>query len=47
LSTGVLYELINRGEIAHVMMGSRRYMSRDQVSAFIEASTHLGYYQRR
>jgi hypothetical protein len=40
----VLYELINRGEIAHVMIGSRRYVSRDQISAFIEANTHTGYY---
>ena len=47
LSTFVLYELINRGEIAHVMIGSRRYISRDQISAFIEANTHTGYHLRR
>ena len=28
LSAAVVYELINRGEIAHVMIGSRRYISR-------------------
>ena len=43
LTTSVLYELINRGEIAHVMIGSRR----DQISAFIEANTHTGYQPRR
>lgn len=47
LTTSVLYELINRGEIAHVMIGSRRYISRDQISAFIEANTHTGYQPRR
>lgn len=47
LSTAVLYELINRGEIAHVMIGSRRYISRDQISAFIEANTHTGYHPKR
>jgi excisionase family DNA binding protein len=43
LTTSVLYELISRGKIAHVMIGSRRYISRDQISAFIEANTHTGY----
>lgn len=47
LSTAVVYELINRGEIAHVMIGSRRYISRDQISAFIEANTHTGYHPSR
>ena len=42
-----MYELINRGEIAHVMIGSRRYISRDQISAFIEANTHGSYHPRR
>jgi excisionase family DNA binding protein len=35
VSISVMYELVNRGEIAHVMIGSRRYISRDQISAFI------------
>jgi hypothetical protein len=43
----VLYELINRGEIAHVLLRSRRYISRDQINAFIEANTHTGYEPRR
>lgn len=45
-SISVMYELVNRGEIAHVMIGSRRYISRDQISAFIETNTHTGYYRR-
>jgi excisionase family DNA binding protein len=47
LSTSVLYELIKRGEIAHVTVRSRRYISRDQINAFIEANTHTGYQPRR
>jgi excisionase family DNA binding protein len=43
ISAGMLYELVNRGEIAHVMIGSRRYISRDQLSAFIESSTRIGH----
>jgi excisionase family DNA binding protein len=46
ISTGLLYELINRGEIAHVMIGSRRYISRDQMGAFIESNTHTGHQMR-
>jgi len=47
LSTSVLYELINRGEIGHVMIGSRRYISRDRINDFIEAHTHTGFEPRR
>jgi excisionase family DNA binding protein len=47
LTRSVLYELINRGEISHVLIGSRRYISRDQINAFIEANTHTGYQSRR
>jgi excisionase family DNA binding protein len=47
VSISVMYELLNRGEISHVMIGSRRYISRDQISAFIEANTHTGYYRTR
>jgi excisionase family DNA binding protein len=43
----MLYELINRGEIAYVTVRSRRYISRDQINAFIEANTHTGYQPRR
>lgn len=46
ISYGTLYELINRGEIAHVMIGSRRYVSREQLNDFISANTHTGYHAR-
>jgi excisionase family DNA binding protein len=46
ISYSTLYELVNRGEIAHVMVGSRRYVSREQINEFITANTHTGYHQR-
>lgn len=46
LSYNTLYELVNRGEISHVKIGSRRYVSRDQLNTFIEANTYTGYLQR-
>jgi excisionase family DNA binding protein len=42
ISRGVLYELINRGEIEHVQIGSRRLISRDALNKFIEANTSTG-----
>jgi excisionase family DNA binding protein len=47
LSATMLYELINRGEITYITVRSRRYISRDQINAFIEANTHTGYQPRR
>jgi excisionase family DNA binding protein len=41
--TSTMYQLINSGEIAHVLIGSRRYVSYDQLTAFIDAHSHTGY----
>jgi hypothetical protein len=38
-----MYRLINGGEISRVLIGSRRYVSRDQLTSFIEAHSHAGY----
>lgn len=46
LSYSTVYDLLNSGEIAHVMVGTRRYISRDQLQAFIDANTHIGYHLR-
>lgn len=46
LSYNTVYDLLNSGEIAHVMVGTRRYISRDQLQAFIDANTHIGYHLR-
>lgn len=37
-----VYSLIGDGEIEHVAIGSRRYISRDGIKAFIEANSHRG-----
>jgi excisionase family DNA binding protein len=39
--TGTMYQLINSGEIAHVVIGSRRYVSRDQLAAFVDSHSHV------
>lgn len=47
VSYSTLYDLINRGEISHVLIGTRRYVGREYLNAFIETNTHTGYYQPR
>jgi excisionase family DNA binding protein len=42
ISYSQLYELIRTGEIQHVAIGRRRYISRDGLKAFIEANSHVG-----
>lgn len=42
ISYNTVYEMLNRGEIAHVAVGSRRYISRDQMTAFIDSHTQTG-----
>jgi excisionase family DNA binding protein len=41
--TGTIYQLINSGEIDHVLIGHRRYITRNQLTAFIDAHSHTGY----
>ncbi|MBB5493934.1 helix-turn-helix domain-containing protein [Nocardiopsis metallicus] len=45
LSYSTVYELVNRGEIEHVMVGSRKYISRDALTYFISQNTHRGYHR--
>lgn len=40
---GRVYELVNTGEIDHVRVGRRAYVSRDAVSKFIQTNTRSGY----
>jgi excisionase family DNA binding protein len=42
LSYSTVYDMLNQGEIAHVVVGSRRYISRDQMTAFIDAHSQTG-----
>lgn len=46
IPSGRVYELVNTGEIDHVRVGRRTYISRDAVSKFIETNTPSGYQGR-
>lgn len=46
ISYSALYQLVNTAEIHHVAIGSRKYISRDALSAFVESHTHLGWTAR-
>jgi excisionase family DNA binding protein len=43
VSLSMLYEAVRSGDIAHVSVGSRRYVSRDQINDFIESNTLRGH----
>ena len=43
ITTGRVYELVNAGEIDHVRVGRRTYVSRVALSKFIETNTRSGY----
>ena len=45
ISYSAMYELINRGEIEHVRLGRRMYVSRDAMKHFIEVNSHRGYWR--
>lgn len=38
-----VYELTNRGDIEHTRIGSRKYITRESLLAFIKENTHRGY----
>jgi excisionase family DNA binding protein len=43
ISYSRVYELVNGGEIDHVRIGRRTYLSRAALTKFIEANTRSGY----
>jgi excisionase family DNA binding protein len=45
ISYSTLYELTNRGDIEHTQIGSRKYISRESLVAFIKENTHRGYHR--
>lgn len=47
ISYSTLYQMLNQGDIEHVVIGSRRYLSREKLHEFIERNTHKGYYAAR
>lgn len=47
IPTGSIYEMINQGDIEHVAIGARKYISREALKDFIKQNTHRGYYRAR
>jgi excisionase family DNA binding protein len=47
VSYSTLYQLTAQGDIEWVMIGSRKYISRESLVEFIKANTHRGYYVAR
>lgn len=47
ISYSTLYQMLNQGDIEHVLIGSRKYLSREKLHEFIERNTHQGYYVAR
>jgi excisionase family DNA binding protein len=47
ISYSTLYQLTAQGDIEWVMIGSRKYISRESLMEFIKANTHKGYYVAR
>jgi excisionase family DNA binding protein len=47
ISYSTLYQMLNQGDIEHVVIGSRKYLSREKLHEFIERNTHKGYYAAR
>ena len=47
ISNSTLYQLTAQGDIEWVMIGSRKYISRESLLDFIKANTHKGYYVAR
>jgi excisionase family DNA binding protein len=47
ISYSTLYQMMNQGDIEHVVIGSRKYLSREKLHEFIERNTHKGYYLAR
>lgn len=46
IPTGTVYTMINIGEIPHIELGGRRYISRDHLTTFLDTHTHTGYHPR-
>ena len=47
ISYSTLYQMTAQGDIEWVMIGSRKYISRESLMDFIKTNTHKGYYVAR
>ena len=46
LSYSMVYKLVNQGELEHVQMSSRKYVSSETLKEFIKENTYRGYHYR-
>lgn len=44
ISYSTINEVVNRGDLEHVVVGSRKYVAREALLQFIEDNTHRGYH---
>jgi excisionase family DNA binding protein len=47
ISYFVVYTMVSHGEIEWVLIGSRKYVSREHLLQFIKDNIHKGYYAAR
>jgi excisionase family DNA binding protein len=47
ISYSTLYQMMSQGDIEWVAVGSRKFVSRENLMDFIKANTHKGYYVAR
>jgi len=45
VSYSTVYELVNKGDLEHVSIGSRRYIAREVLLQFIEKNTYRGFHR--
>lgn len=44
ISYSTIYEMVNKGDLEHVMIGSRKYVAREALLQFIEKNTYRGFH---
>jgi excisionase family DNA binding protein len=45
VSYSTIYELVNKGDLEHVSIGSCRYIAREALLHFIEKNTYRGFHR--
>ncbi|MFL4476177.1 helix-turn-helix domain-containing protein [Paeniglutamicibacter sp. MACA_103] len=44
ISYSAIYEMVNKGDLEHVMIGSRKYVAREALLQFIEKNRYRGFH---
>lgn len=47
LSCSTIYQMVDQGDIEHVLLGTRKSIPREHLLDFSEHNTHKGYYRAR